>query len=199
MATEIILASASPSRAALLRNAGVPFTQEPAFVDEEAVKASFRNDNSSAAEVAAALAELKAQRVSRRQPGRLVVGADQMLECGSVWFDKPSDLSQVRGHLLALRGKTHELLSAVCVVRDGECLWRHLETAQLTMRPFSDAFLDEYIAAAGESLLSSVGAYRLEDRGAQLFSRIEGDYFTILGLPLLPLLGFLCNHGVVTP
>ena len=198
MATEIILASASPSRTALLRNAGVPFTQEPASVDEEAVKASFRNDNGSAAEVAEALAELKAERVSRRYPGRLVVGADQMLECGGVWFDKPTDLSQARGHLLALRGKTHELLSAVCVVRDGECLWRHLETAQLTMRPFTDVFLDEYLAAAGETVLSSVGAYRLEDRGAQLFSRIEGDYFTILGLPLLPLLGFLCNHGVVT-
>ena len=108
------------------------------------------------------------------------------------------DRDDARGHLIALRGKTHELLSAVCVVRDGECLWRHLESACLTMRPFSDAFLDEYLAATGESVCTTVGAYRLENRGAQLFSRIEGDYFTILGLPLLPLLGFLVNHGVVT-
>lgn len=198
MATEIILASASRSRAALLRNAGVPFTQEPASIDEDAVKHSFRNDNGSAGEVADALAELKAQRISRRHPDKLVVGADQMLQCGGIWFDKPLDIDHARGHLVALRGKTHELLSAVCVVRDGACLWRHLESAQLTMRPFSDAFLDAYLDAAGDSICSSVGAYRLEDRGAQLFSRIEGDYFTILGLPLLPLLGFLANHGVVT-
>ena len=144
------------------------------------------------------LAELKAQRVSQRHKDALVIGADQMLQCGGIWFDKPADLDHARGHLIALRGKTHELLSAVCVVRDGEVLWRHLESAQLTMRPFSDAFIDEYLAAAGDAVCASVGAYQLEGRGAQLFSRIEGDYFTILGLPLLPLLGFLVNHGVVT-
>lgn len=198
MKPEVILASASASRAAVLRNAGVAIVQDPAAVDEDAVKNSFRKENGSAAQVAEALAELKAQRVAQRHPGALVIGADQMLQCGGVWFDKPPDLDHARGHLIALRGKTHELLSAVCVVCDGTCLWRHLEGARLTMRPFSDTFMDEYLAAVGESACSSVGAYRLEDRGAQLFSRIEGDYFTILGLPLLPLLGFLVNHGAVT-
>ena len=121
-----------------------------------------------------------------------------MLQCGSTGFDKPLDLAHARSHLVSLRGKTHELLSAVCVVRDGECLWRHLESAKLTMRPFSDGFIDEYLAATGDGVCTSVGAYHLENRGVQLFSSIEGNYFTILGLPLLPLLGFLVNYGVVT-
>jgi len=194
----VVLASASESRGVLLRNAGIPIESDPASIDENVVKESFRNRNGSAAQVAEALAEHKAQRVSERHEGALVIGADQMLQCGGVWFDKPVDRNDARGHLVALRGKTHELLSAVCVVRNGECLWRHLESAHLTMRSFSDAFLDEYLAAAGDSVCTSVGAYRLEGRGAQLFSRIEGDYFTILGLPLLPLLGFLVNQGVVT-
>ncbi len=198
MKPTVILASASASRGALLREAGIAIERDPASVDEDDVKLSFRNQNGSAAQVAEALAELKAQVVSQRYEGALVIGADQMLQCGGVWFDKPVDRDHARGHLIALRGKTHELLSAVCVIRDGECLWRHLESARLTMRPFSDAFLDEYLAAAGKSVCASVGAYRLENRGAQLFSRIEGDYFTILGLPLLPLLGFLVNHGVIT-
>lgn len=198
MKPTVVLASASQSRGALLRNVGIAVERDPAAVDEDAVKDSFRERNESAAQVAEALAELKAQRVSQRHPGALVIGADQMLQCGGVWFDKPPDLAHARGHLIALRGKTHELLSAVCVVRDGECLWRHLESARLTMRPFSDTFLDEYLAATGDAVCASVGAYQLEDRGAQLFGRIEGDYFTILGLPLLPLLGFLVNHGVVT-
>ena len=194
----VILASASLSRAAVLGNAGVAIEREPASIDEEAVKNSFRKQNGSAAEVAETLAELKAQRISQRRAGALVIGADQMLQCGGAWFDKPIDLDHARGHLIALRGKTHELSSAVCVVRDGVCLWRHLESAKLTMRPFSDEFLDEYLDAVGQAACSSVGAYRLEDRGGQLFSRIEGDYFTILGLPLLPLLGFLVNQGVLT-
>ena len=198
MKPTVVLASASQSRGALLRNAGIAVERDPAALDEDAVKDLFRERNESAAQVAEALAELKAQRVSQRHPGALVIGADQMLQCGGIWFDKPPDLAHARGHLIALRGKTHELLSAVCVIRDGECLWRHLESARLTMRPFSDTFLDEYLAATGDALCASVGAYQLENRGAQLFSRIEGDYFTVLGLPLLPLLGFLVNHGVVT-
>lgn len=198
MEKTVILASASPSRAMVLRNAGVGILCDPAAIDEEAVKNSFREENGSAAQVAEALAELKAQRVSQRHEGALVIGADQMLQCDGMWFDKPVDMRHARAHLRALRGKMHELLSAVCVVRDGQCVWRHLESARLTMRPFSDAFLDEYLGATGSAVCQSVGAYRLEDRGAQLFSRIEGDYFTILGLPLLPLLGFLMNHGVLT-
>ncbi|NKB55478.1 MAG: septum formation protein Maf [Alphaproteobacteria bacterium] len=198
MKASVILASASPSRAAVLRNAGVSIESDPASIDEDAVKDSFRKDNGSAAQVAEALAELKAQRVSQRHDDALVIGADQMLQCGGIWFDKPVDLDQARGHLVALRGKTHELLAAVCVVRNGQCIWRHLESARLTMRSFSDAFLDEYLDTVGEAACLSVGAYQLEGRGAQLFSQIEGDYFTILGLPLLPLLGFLVNQGVVT-
>ena len=198
MEKTVILASASPSRAAVLRNAGVGILCDPAAIDEEAVKNSFRKENGTAAQVAEVLAELKAQRVSQRHEGALVIGADQMLQCGGVWFDKPVDMDHARAHLLALRGKTHELLSAVCIVRDGQCLWRHQESARLTMRPFSDAFLDGYLGATGTAVCQSVGAYRLEDRGAQLFSRIEGDYFTVLGLPLQPLLGFLMDQGVVT-
>lgn len=194
----VVLASASQSRCALLCNAGIEVIRDPAAIDEDSVKESFGNRDEPASQTAMALAELKAQRVSQRHKDALVIGADQMLQCGGIWFDKPLDLDHARGHLIALRGKTHELLSAVCVVRDGEVLWRHLESAQLTMRPFSDAFIDEYLAAAGDAVCASVGAYQLEGRGAQLFSRIEGDYFTILGLPLLPLLGFLVNHGVVT-
>jgi septum formation protein len=198
MTQTVILASASPSRAAVLQSAGISIECDPASVDEDAVKNAIRNKNGSAAQVAEALAEIKAQRVSQRHPNALIIGADQMLHCEDTWYDKPLDTDHARGHLNALRGKTHELLAAVCVVRDGKCLWRHLETARLTMRPFSDSFIDEYIDAVGDAVCLSVGAYQLEGRGAQLFSRIEGDYFTILGLPLLPLLGFLMNQGVVT-
>ena len=198
MKTVVVLASASQSRGALLCNAGIEVIRDPAAIDEDSVKESFRYRNELASQAAMALAELKAQQVSQRHKDALVIGADQMLQCGGIWFDKPPDLDHARGHLNALRGRTHELLSAVCVVRDGEVLWRHLESAQLTMRPFSDAFIEEYLAAAGDAVCASVGAYQLEGRGAQLFSCIKGDYFTILGLPLLPLLGFLVNHGVVT-
>ena len=194
----IVLASASQSRCTLLQNAGIEIVRDPATVDEDTVKNSARKHKEPASYVAETLAEIKAQQVSQRRAGALVIGADQMLQCGSAWFDKPLDLAHARSHLVSLRGKTHELLSAVCVVRDGECLWRHLESAKLTMRPFSDGFIDEYLAATGDGVCTSVGAYQLENRGVQLFSSIEGNYFTILGLPLLPLLGFLVNYGVVT-
>jgi septum formation protein len=193
----VILASASLSRAALLRNAGVAIECRPADIDEDSVKNGLRRDGCSAAEVASKLAELKARRIGADHAGRYVIGADQMLQCGGAWFDKPADLDHARAHLRALRGKTHELIVAICVFRDGVCLWRHLESARMTMRPISDEFLDAYIGAVGEQACDSVGAYQLEGLGARLFSRIEGDYFTILGLPLLPLLGFLADRGVV--
>jgi len=196
-APPLILASKSTARAALLRNAGVDFAVDAAAIDEDAVKASLRADGRSAEEVALALAEMKAARVSRAHPGALVVGADQLLDCEGAWFDKPADRDGARRDLLALRGRTHRQISAVCVVVEGATLWRHAEAARLAMRPFSDAFLDDYLARAGEEICACVGAYRLEDLGAQLFSRVEGDYFTILGLPLLPLLEFLRDHGVV--
>jgi septum formation protein len=193
----VILASASPIRAALLRRAGITVTVETAAVDEAEIKAAFAAERRDAAECAAALAEAKAARVARRQPGALVIGADQMLVCDGTWFDKPEDIAAARLQLTQLRGRRHELVSAVAVLRGGECLWRHVERPSLTMRPFSDAFLDTYLATAGDALTGSVGAYRLEEAGIQLFSRIDGDYFAILGLPLLPLLAFLREHGVV--
>ncbi|MEX0921372.1 MAG: Maf family nucleotide pyrophosphatase [Rhodovibrionaceae bacterium] len=196
-APTLVLASASPSRRALLSNAGVDCRFEAAAVDEEELKVSLRAEGAAAAETAEALAELKARHVSRRYPGALVIGADQMLDCAGSWFDKPPDLDHATGHLRALSGRSHSLFSAVCVVRDDRRLWHHVEEARLTMRELSDGFIQDYLAAAGPAVCASVGAYQLEGRGAQLFSKIEGDYFTILGLPLLPLLDFLRNHGAV--
>lgn len=193
----IILASASRSRAAVMRNAGIRIETIPADIDEDSVKRAMDRDGHAAADVAHQLAELKAMAVSQRHPGRLVIGADQMLQCGGVWFDKPVDRDHARAHLQTLRGRDHELFAAVCAVMDGECLWRHLESARMTMRPFSDAFLEAYLDAVGEDACRSVGAYQLEGLGAQLFDRIEGDFFTILGLPLLALLRFLSTQDVV--
>ncbi|MFI4987527.1 MAG: Maf family protein [Alphaproteobacteria bacterium] len=193
----VVLASASRTRAALLRNAGVACLAEAAGIDEEELKHSLRAAGASAAEAAETLAELKAMKLSRRHGGTLVIGADQMLACDDSWFDKPADLAAARTQLIALRGREHELVSAVVVVRDGTRLWHHVDKARLAMRSFSDVFLESYLAAAGEAACRSVGAYQLEGLGVQLFERIEGDYFTILGLPLLPLLAFLRNHGVV--
>lgn len=196
-AAELVLASASASRAAVLRQAGLAIRQIPAGVDEEEVKHSLRAEGADAAHVATALADLKAQQVSRRHPDAFVIGADQMLECNGVWFDKPPDMDHARAHLASLRGRTHELITAAVVVRAGARLWQHVDRAALTMRPFSDAFIDGYLQAVGTEVCGTVGAYRLEGLGSQLFSRVEGDFFTILGLPLLPLLDFLRGHGVV--
>jgi septum formation protein len=187
----LVLASASEARAHLLENAGFQVMRVPAAIDEMAVKEAFRREGADAATCALALATAKAERISQRHRGALVVGADQMLVCGEAWFDKPSDLDHARAQLIALRGRTHELVTAVVAFRDGADLWHHVARARLAMRPFSDAFLDAYLGAAGESVLGSVGAYRLEGLGAHLFTRVEGDYFTVLGLPLLPLVDFL--------
>ena len=196
-ASPVVLASASPVRAALLRAAGIPIAVDAAAVDEAEVKASLRAAKAAPAAIAEALAELKAQRVSRRHPGSLIVGADQVLECDGVLFDKPSDLAAARSQLLTLRGRRHQLVSAVVLMRDGQRVWHHIARADLTMREFSASFLDRYLQSAGDAALSSVGAYQLEGLGAQLFAEIDGDYFTILGLPLLPLLDILREHGVV--
>jgi len=196
-APRLILASASPSRAMVLRQAGLAALSEPAQVDEAEVKAGLEAEGAGAREIAETLAELKAQNVSRRRPGAIVIGADQMLECEDAWFDKPSDLDQAAAHLRSLSGRTHRLISAVCVVRDGVRLWHHIAEARLTMRPLSEDFIADYLTVVGPAALTSVGAYQLEGLGAQLFTRVEGDYFTILGLPLLPLMDFLRNHGVM--
>jgi septum formation protein len=196
-ATPVVLASASAIRATLLRQAGIAVEIAPAQIDESALKQSMRAEHAGAADCALALAVLKAQRVSSRHAGALVIGADQMLDCDGVWYDKPVDRAAAAANLRALRGKTHELIAAVTVLRDGARLWQHVGRARLTMRPFTDGFIDAYLDALGDAALQSVGAYQLEGLGVQLFSHIDGDHFTILGLPLMPLLDFLRQHRVV--
>ena len=191
----LILASASPSRRQLLANAGLAFDIEPSGIDEEEVKRSL-GSRAAPQELATTLAEMKAVKVSARHPEAMVVGADSTLACNGRMFDKPPTIDAARKQLQALRGQTHELFSSVVVARGGQRLWHWSERARLTMRPFNDAFIDIYLARAGTAVLASVGAYQLEGLGAHLFTRVDGDYFTILGLPLLPLLSFLTGYGI---
>ncbi|MBV9861006.1 MAG: Maf family protein [Alphaproteobacteria bacterium] len=193
----LVLASGSTSRAGLLRAAGLRFAVDPAGIDEEAIKIRYRGIPAAAADCAAALAEAKAQAVCQRHPGALVLGADQILVAGERWYDKPADLACARDQLRRLRGRVHRLATAACIVADGTCLWHALSEPRLTMRAFSETFVESYLAAEGEAVLGSVGSYRLEARGAQLFSRVEGDYFAILGLPLFELFDFLRRRGIL--
>lgn len=193
----LVLASASAIRSRILGNAGLAFEVDPAGIDESGIKAARREAAAPAAEVAETLAEAKALAVSRRRPEAWVIGADQILTFQGTLFDKPGDMAAAASRLRRFRGRSHDLVSAVCVAFEGRSRWLYSEAAVLHVRDFSDSFLDSYIAGAGEGVLASVGAYRLEGPGAQLFSRIDGDYFTVLGLPLLPLLGFLRDAGAV--
>lgn len=195
-ADPIILASKSAARAAVLSGAGVPFETAVAGVDEDAVKQSLLAQGSDARDIADALAELKAIRISQKHPG-FVIGSDQTLEFEGKLYDKAIDLTEARERLKTMRGKAHRLHSAVVVAKDGAPIWREIVSATLTMRDFSDDFLEAYLAAEGEAALGSVGVYRLEASGAQLFSKIEGDYFAILGLPLMGLLDLLRRHGAL--
>ncbi|GAA5263719.1 nucleoside triphosphate pyrophosphatase [Acidiphilium sp. MT5] len=193
----IILASASATRAAILRNAGVEFEAMPAHIDESAIKHAGAAAGEAPGAVAQTLARLKAQRIAARWPDALVIGADQILSVGDVWLDKPESVTEAADHLRRLRGQTHTLHTAVCCLRDRQMIWQHIAAPTLTMRAVPDDFIADYLAAEGDDCLSSVGAYRLEGRGIQLFERIDGDYFSILGLPILPLLGFLRQHGTL--
>ncbi len=190
----LILASTSPARRHMLAAAGLNAPGVASNVDEAALKAVFTGPP---AALALALAQAKAAAVARHHPGALVIGADQLLVCEGKVFDKPADLPEAAAHLRALSGRRHELITALCVLQDGAPPWTHIATAHLSVRPLSEAFIARYLAAEGSPILGCVGAYRLEGLGAQLFEHIEGDYFTILGLPLLALLGALRGRGVL--
>ena len=193
---ELILASASTGRAAVLRGAGLHFRQQSAEIDERALEAEAAlAGHVDAGQLALMLAAAKARNVSARQPEALVIGADQVMECGGRIYHKPASVEAARQQLIQLRSKTHSLNAGLCVAQGGAVLWQHLDRAHLTMRDFTDAFLDAYCRSESETLLRTVGVYRVEGAGIQLFSAIEGDHFTIMGLPLLPLLGYLRGIG----
>ena len=197
MPTPLILASRSIARAELLARARVPFEVAAAAVDEAAIKQGMAAEGASARDVADALAEVKARRVASRHPDRLVLGADQVLVADGRIHDKPADRAEARAQLLALGGRSHQLLSAAVVFEDGRPVWRHVGRADLTMRPLGAAFVEHYLDTEGDAVLGSVGAYRIEEGGAVLFSQVRGDVFTIMGLPLLELLAFLRTRGIV--
>ena len=197
MPEKIILASGSPFRKALLVDAGLDVEAVPADVDERALEAPLQDSGVSPEDVASVLAEAKATEVSERRPGALVLGCDQTLSLDDAIFHKPADMEGARHHLLALSGRTHQLNSAAVLVRDGRVLWRHVGVASLTMRKLDPAFIGRHLARVGAKALQSVGAYQVEGEGIQLFEKIEGDYFTIVGLPLLPLLAELRRLGAI--
>lgn len=189
----IILASTSPTRQTMLRNAGLSFRCEAPLVDERVLARS--HPEWRPADVALQLAKAKAEEVSQRHPDNLVIGADQVLAFRDRAFSKPSDQEECRQQLMTLRGNTHTLISAVTTARDGKALWWHIDEAKLTMRQFSDVFIGDYLASIGSDCTSTVGGYKIESSGVQLFSQVDGDHFTILGLPLLPLLQQLRDAG----
>jgi len=193
----LVLASASEARALLLRNAGVDLLVDPADLDENALKAGFFAKGLDAAAIAERLAEAKANSISSRHQGLLVLGADQVLVHLGEMLDKPLSRAEAAAHLQRLRNSGHELLSAAAIILDGQTLWRRTGRASLQMRDISDHFIEGYLDQIGDKALESVGAYQLEGIGAQLFERVEGDYFTILGLPLLEVLSFLRQRGVL--
>ncbi|AGB43334.1 nucleotide-binding protein implicated in inhibition of septum formation [Mesorhizobium australicum WSM2073] len=197
MTEKIVLASGSPFRKAMLVDAGVDIEAVPATLDERALEAPLQDSGASPEDVALVLAEAKATEVSERRPGALVLGCDQTLSLGDEVFHKPADVEGARRHLLALSGKTHQLNSAAVLVRDGKVLWRHVGIASMTMRKLDPAFIGRHLARVGVKALSSVGAYQVEGEGIQLFEKIEGDHFTIVGLPLLPLLAELRALGAI--
>ncbi|MBB4191039.1 septum formation protein [Rhizobium aethiopicum] len=197
MTPKLILASSSPFRRMLMENAGLSFEAHPAEIDERAVEAPLEKAGAKPDTVACILAKAKAEDVSARFPEGLVIGSDQTMSLGDRVFHKPKDLADAANHLRALSGTTHRLNSAIAIVHDGAVLWEHVGHAELTMRPLTEDFIARHLVRVGDRALSSVGAYQLEGEGVQLFEKIEGDYFTILGLPMLPLLGKLRELGAI--
>lgn len=193
----IVLASASPSRRTILANAGLAVQTLAAEIDEPAIRTQLEAGLDEPAALAVALADAKAANVAARMPDLPVIGADQILMCDGRRFDKAADLAAAQTHLMQLQGKTHELISAVTLHQGDNILWSMTDTARLTMRPLSETDIERYLARTGNAILGSVGCYHLEGKGAWLFERIDGDFFTILGLPLLPLFETLRRLGIV--
>lgn len=197
MADPIVLASGSPFRKKMLEDAGLVFEVERPEIDERAVEAAVHNSGVTPEDLALILAEAKALDISLKRPGALVIGTDQTLSLEDNVLHKPKDMEEARRRLLLLSGKTHQLNSAIVVLRDGEVLWRHVGIARLTMRPLEPAFIGRHLSRVGDAALSSVGAYQIEGEGIQLFEKVDGDHFTIVGLPLLPLLAKLRELGAI--
>lgn len=197
MSAPVILASGSEIRAQLLKNAGLDFDVSVARVDEDAIRASLQAEHASPRDIADTLAELKAQRVADRHPDALVIGCDQVLALGQDIFSKPETPENALSQLKMLRGQKHQLLSAAVIYGEGKPLWRHVGVVRLFMRDASDEYLDDYVMRNWDSIRHSVGAYKLEEEGVRLFTRIEGDYFNVLGLPLVELLSYLTLRGTL--
>jgi septum formation protein len=195
----LVLATGSVYRHQLLRNAGVAFDVAPQPLDEETIREALHAAATTCEDAAVTLAELKAQRAAQRvdDPDTIVLGFDQILEVDGLWLGKPDTVEEARRHLLRLRGRVHRLPTAVVAFRNHARIWHHVATPSLWMREFSEPFLEGYLEACGTAVLQTVGAYEIEGRGAQLMARIEGDVFTILGVPLLPLLAFLRDQGTI--
>ena len=195
MSRPLILASSSATRLKLLRAAGLQVTPAAARIDEVAIRLSLEAEGAKPHDIADALAEFKAQKISDKNPDSLILGCDQILECDSKIFTKPETIDQARTQLSYLRGKTHRLLSAAVIYDQNKPVWRHLGVATMTMREFSADYLDSYLVKNWPNIGDSVGGYKLESEGVRLFSKVGGDYFSILGLPLLPILGYLGDRG----
>ena len=195
MTVRIILASQSAIRRTLLENAGIAVDVHPARIDEDAVKSALLAEGAPPRDIADALAEMKARKIGERHPGALVIGCDQVLDLDSTILSKADTQSEAREHLIAMRGRTHKLISAAVICDGASPVWRHVGVVQMQMRDVSDAYLDDYIARNWDSIQHSVGAYKLEEEGVRLFQRITGDHFHVMGLPLLEIITFLAARG----